>query len=155
MGDRGVGRARMSEPRELSLEEANALVPALHRLVSRQMIVQDDIEAKLGELHRRTGKLPREIVPSAGDPDDLRRLKEDVAALFHELEAGWAAVSALGCVIKDPRIGLVDFYGRVDGELVFLCWRFGEEAIAHYHGLEEGFSGRKALSAPTRHRLFN
>ena len=145
----------MSDPRELALDAANALVPTLHRLVSRQMIVQSDIETKLGELHRRIGTLPRDVVPRPGDPADLRALKEEVASLFQQLEDGWAEVSGLGCVIKDPRIGLVDFYGRVDGELVFLCWRFGEEAIAHYHGLEEGFSGRKPLPRPVRHRLFN
>lgn len=145
----------MSDPRELTIVEANALVPTLHRLVSRQMIVQADIETKLGELHRRIGKLPRDVAPRPSDPPDLRALKEEVAALFQALEDGWAEVSALGCVIKDPRVGLVDFYGRVDGELVFLCWRFGEEAIAHYHGLEEGFSGRKPLASPVRHRLFN
>jgi hypothetical protein len=145
----------MSEPRELTLDEANALVPTLHRLVSRQMLVQADIETKLHDLHLRTGKLPREIVPSGDDDDELRALKEEIVSLLQSFEDGWAEVTALGCLVKDPRIGLVDFYGRVNGERVCLCWRFGEESIAHYHGLDEGFAGRKPLPAATRHRLFN
>ena len=32
-----------------------------------------------------------------------------------------------------------------DGEEVLLCWQVGEEEIAYWHGLEEGFAGRKPL----------
>jgi hypothetical protein len=33
----------------------------------------------------------------------------------------------------------------VEGEIVLLCWKYGEEAITHWHGLEEGFAGRKPI----------
>jgi len=26
-----------------------------------------------------------------------------------------------------------------------LCWKLGEDDIGHWHGLEEGFAGRKPL----------
>jgi hypothetical protein len=145
----------MNAPREFTVEEANALVPTLHRLVSRQMLLQSEIGDKLRILHESTGSLPREMVSRPEDPDDIRALKEEIAGLLRRFEEGWEEVQHLGCVVKDPRTGLVDFYGRVDGELVFLCWRFGEEAITHYHGLEEGFPGRKPLSYASRHRLLS
>jgi hypothetical protein len=39
----------------------------------------------------------------------------------------------------------VDFPARRKGEQVFLCWRLGEEEIRYWHGLQEGFAGRKPL----------
>ena len=61
----------------------------------------------------------------------------------------------MGAVLKDPRTGLVDFYGQVDGKRVWLCWKYGEDAVTHYHGLDEGFSGRKAIEPAMRSRHLN
>ena len=61
----------------------------------------------------------------------------------------------LGGVVKDPLRGLVDFYGHVEGQLVWLCWKYGETEVSHYHGLEEGFPGRKAILQAVRERLLN
>jgi hypothetical protein len=61
----------------------------------------------------------------------------------------------MGAVIKDPQIGLIDFYGRVDGNVVWLCWKYGEEEVTYYHALDEGFAGRKEIGASVRLRLLN
>ncbi len=55
------------------------------------------------------------------------------------------AVNELGAYVKDPEIGLVDFYAWRGDEMVFLCWRHGEHDIVAWHGLDEGFAGRKRL----------
>ena len=47
--------------------------------------------------------------------------------------------------MKDVGEGLVDFPTRREGEEVLLCWKLGEGEITHWHGLEEGFPGRKPL----------
>ena len=47
--------------------------------------------------------------------------------------------------MKDLDDGLVDFPARRGGEDVLLCWRLGEDAIEFWHGLDEGFSGRRPL----------
>jgi hypothetical protein len=52
----------------------------------------------------------------------------------------------LGVIVKDADRGLVDFPAlRESGEEVLLCWQVGEDEIAYWHGLEEGFAGRKPL----------
>ena len=68
---------------------------------------------------------------------------------------GWQRVQKWGGVVKDPQTGLVDFYGRVDGKLVWLCWRYGEDSLSHYHDLEAGFSARRPLTADVRRDLLN
>jgi hypothetical protein len=58
-------------------------------------------------------------------------------------------------VVKDPQTGLVDFYGRIDGRTVWLCWRYGEDCVGYYHDLDAGFSGRRPLTADVRRVLLN
>ena len=50
-----------------------------------------------------------------------------------------------GAIVKDADEGLVDFPAVRQGEEILLCWRLGEDEVAHWHGLEEGFAGRKQL----------
>jgi hypothetical protein len=54
-------------------------------------------------------------------------------------------IEALGAEVKDLELGLVDFPAEREGETVLLCWRVGEEEIGYWHGLEEGFAGRRPL----------
>ncbi|HEU4533747.1 MAG TPA: DUF2203 domain-containing protein, partial [Polyangiaceae bacterium] len=125
--------------------------------VSRQMLVLERLERALERLHKATGALPRDFETLPGDAPEVAEMKAEVRELLGRFEEGWAEVQRTGAVVKDPRAGLVDFYGRVGGKPVWLCWRFGEEAIAYYHGLDEGVAGRKPLGAdgPARHRLLS
>jgi hypothetical protein len=141
--------------RLFSIAEVNALIPSLSGLVAEQLHEQSEIEQKLAELTQLTGRAPRTLVKSSDDSPDVDRLKRDLRERVRRYEAGWERVQALGGVVKDPRIGLVDFYGRIDGKTVWLCWRYGEESIGFYHDLDSGFSGRRALTAAVRRALLN
>jgi hypothetical protein len=65
--------------------------------------------------------------------------------LTGEIAAGIRRIETWGCVIKDLDQGLVDFPSIRAEETVFLCWRLGEASIRYWHGLGEGFAGRKPL----------
>ncbi|HEY6290706.1 MAG TPA: DUF2203 domain-containing protein [Terriglobia bacterium] len=56
-------------------------------------------------------------------------------------------IHEIGCVVKDLDEGLVDFPTLREGREVYLCWKLGEERIGYWHGLDEGFAGRKPLNA--------
>jgi len=57
-----------------------------------------------------------------------------------------AEINAIGVQVKDLEMGLLDFPCKVEsGEIVLLCWKLGETAITHWHGLEEGYAGRKPI----------
>lgn len=66
-------------------------------------------------------------------------------ALASRLQESLDAIQDRGCVVKDLDTGLVDFPTLFRGEEVFLCWQLGEERIEFWHGVEEGFGGRKAI----------
>jgi len=52
----------------------------------------------------------------------------------------------LGVFVKDPRIGLVDFYSKHKGREIFFCYRYPEKTIEYWHSAEEGYQGRKHVS---------
>jgi hypothetical protein len=141
--------------REFTLDEANQLIPTLHKLVGNQLRMQAELEIQVAELHALCGELPRELITRDGDSQQVRDHKESLSSLLSRIDEGWNEVQELGCVVKDQRTGLVDFAGRVNGELVWLCWRFGEESIQFFHAMDEGFSGRRPIVGATRHRLLN
>lgn len=51
-----------------------------------------------------------------------------------------------GCLVKDLDMGLVDFPALLNNEEVYLCWKLGEPRIDFWHGVTEGFAGRKRIS---------
>jgi hypothetical protein len=133
-----------------TLGEANAILPRLSIAIGAQLV-------RAGEIERRFRRLQAESA-SAGGPVAFAELIATCPELVREVaayEEGWEAVQNMGVVVKDARIGLCDFYGRVDGQLVWLCWRYGEPSIEFYHDLNAGFAGRKPLTGATRHRLMN
>lgn len=64
-----------------------------------------------------------------------------------------AEIHSIGVQVKDLDIGLLDFPCQLEDEIVLLCWKYGEKGITHYHGLEDGFAGRKPIDDRiTKHR---
>lgn len=143
-----------STPRFFTIEEATALLPRVKSLVAEQLQRRSALEERLARLALRTGSSPETVVENPDDPDDVKALKRDILQRIEEYQRGWNVLEDLGAVLKDPRTGLIDFYSKIDGKTVLLCWRHGEDAIGHYHDLESGFAGRKPL-APLRARLLN
>jgi hypothetical protein len=65
--------------------------------------------------------------------------------LARELSDCVAELGDEGIEVKDLDLGLIDFPGVREGEEVWLCWRVGEDAVEWWHGLEEGYAGRKPI----------
>ncbi|MGQ9917211.1 MAG: DUF2203 domain-containing protein [Bryobacteraceae bacterium] len=63
------------------------------------------------------------------------------------LRTAMAELEAVGVEVKDLDLGLVDFPALYRGREVLLCWRLGEDDIGWWHGMEEGFRGRKPVDA--------
>jgi hypothetical protein len=68
---------------------------------------------------------------------------------FHEarsaLEKAVLGLHQLGVEVKDLDQGLVDFRGKVGAVPAYLCWKDGEDELAWWHPLDEGFAGRRRL----------
>jgi hypothetical protein len=148
-------RRMPAPPPVLTLEAVNALLPRLNAVMAAQMDRRAEIERRLEELSKLLGAVPDSIEPEDRDPPPIRALKVDLVDRVEKYQSAWNEVEEMGAVLKDPRTGLVDFYGLIDGHRVWLCWKYGEAGVAHYHGLDEGFSGRKPILASARQRHLN
>lgn len=129
--------------RLFSLEEANRLIPVLEPLLATLADKKAEILAKQAEL---AGLL--KASDGRYDERQLGRLvrgKEELKFIAEEFNVSLHEVWRLGCLVKDVDLGLVDFPTLRHGREAFLCWRRGEPAITHWHGLDEGFAGRKPL----------
>lgn len=142
-------------PAVLTLEAANALVPELNDLVGGQLERREAIEVALTELARLTGQTRGDLTPRAQDDEEAREKKRDILARIDAYQRAWRRLDEMGGVLKDPARGLVDFYGRIEAKLVWLCWCYGEREITHYHQLDEGFSARKPIDAKARKNALN
>ncbi|MDG6907248.1 MAG: DUF2203 domain-containing protein, partial [Nitrososphaerota archaeon] len=60
-------------------------------------------------------------------------------------------LSEMDIELKDPDMGLLDFPAMRFSEPVYLCWKIGEDEIIYWHGLSEGFRGRKLLQPEPAH----
>ncbi len=52
-----------------------------------------------------------------------------------------------GAILRDLNTGLVDFLAKAGRAEIYLCWRLGETSIGFWHGLGEGFAGRKPIAS--------
>ena len=68
-----------------------------------------------------------------------------IASAMERLEKEIQKLEDLGCVLKDMNTGLIDFPAVRLGTRVWLCWKLGEESVIFWHGLHEGFAGRKSV----------
>jgi hypothetical protein len=142
-------------PPVFTLEAVNALLPRLREVMQVQMDRRGEIEERLEQLAKLLGDVPDTIQIEERDAPSVRDLKRDLIDRVSRYQSGWHEVEEMGAVLKDARTGLVDFYGQVDGKLVWLCWKYGEDSVTHYHGLQEGFAGRKPIESTMRHRHLN
>jgi hypothetical protein len=138
-----VGDDRGLDARLFTLEEANAVLTEL-RPFAEEMVV------RRRALAEALAVLERVAATAAGNGGGLSAAETSAAAerARVELEAIARCVQTItdaGVQVKDLDTGLLDFPSRREGEEVLLCWRVGEDEIQFWHGLEEGFAGRKPL----------
>ena len=127
-------------PRLFTIAEANALLPDLRPVVERIFQRLDSLREK-SETIIRAGRL------SPSTPALMKRLQDDeaIACVIQEVKGLVEEINSYGCVSKGIEQGLVDFPCLLGGEIVFLCWRYGEESVGHWHRIEDGFAGRRPL----------
>jgi hypothetical protein len=134
----------MAKQKTFTLDEAHALLPVLKSLLKRAM----DAKERAQEIEKAFRDLKHRILLSGGllvDVAAAARKKAELVKSYQEVKDAASEIHAIGVQVKDLDIGLLDFPCRVEGEIVLLCWKYGEEAITHWHGLEEGFAGRKPI----------
>jgi hypothetical protein len=131
---------RVKTEKTFRLEEANAIVPRLHALMERLQRGALRLHDEMSDLARTTG-----VEIASLTPEELLRQRPAARVLIEELDGVVQEIEACGAHLKDVQLGLVDFPAEIDGEIVYLCWQFGEPEIAFWHRIDDGFAGRRPL----------
>jgi hypothetical protein len=126
----------LTEAERTRVEVEPILIEAMER--RRQLAEVDD---KLGDVAQQIGLLGGVLVAHAR----VSEMRDQHNALGAKLQTALERIEATGCVVKDLQAGLLDFPALLNNQEVYLCWRLGEDRIRFYHGIHEGFSGRKPL----------
>jgi hypothetical protein len=140
----GLESSGIDMPRTFTVAEAETLLPVLESLLRSAIAAKaliEEVDAEQQELANRiflNGGMMVDVVKVA------RRKAEREKALQRAKDAV-AEIDATGVQVKDLDIGLLDFPCLVGEEVILLCWKLGEKGITHWHGVEEGFRGRKPI----------
>ncbi len=130
--------------RYFSVADVEALIPALTRLMKRVMAAN----AEATEARERLQAEQQRIAMAGGGVLDRKAWRADrdrIERLTAEMQHALGEIVEMGGAPKDLGLGLVDFLHLRDGREVNLCWKYGEREIRHWHGLDEGYAGRKPL----------
>lgn len=121
-----------------TIEEANALVPAVRAVLLQLAVEQRRLERAHEEMHRR--------LEGNGDPASLEqagRHEAEMASIADGIRTLQAHLESLGIQLRDPEMGLVDFPAEREGRRVWLCWRLADPRVAYWHGTDEGYANRR------------
>ena len=126
-------------------EEANEALELVRPLVERLV----EARREFVRLQAQLEQVRMKIAGNGGDldPRALGETQVAVASALTEVDALIEEIQEHGAHAKDLDVGLVDFPALhpTSGAPVLLCWRLGEDEIGWWHGLEDGFAGRKPL----------
>ena len=130
--------------KRFTLSEAQRLIPEVDRMLREAL----DAKGEYQDAERVIQEFSEHVMMMGGvmvDRDralEARSVRDEAASRLRErIEA----VLETGCLVKDLDIGLVDFPTLFRGVEVYLCWKLGESGISFWHGVDEGFRGRKAI----------
>ncbi|MCR4339688.1 MAG: DUF2203 domain-containing protein [Gemmatimonadaceae bacterium] len=129
------------EPARLfTLEQANRMLPLIRRIV-------EDIVQDYARWREQVGVLEVVAAGRRGDslPNEAEKVEEDAQRLAADIERYVTELRELGVDFKGFDQGLVDFPAELDGRLVYLCWKLGEDSVEYWHDVDAGYAGRQKL----------
>ncbi len=138
--------------RYFSVKEANSILPQIKVLV-------EEIVEKREEIYKNLA-----IYEELKEVENLNKIeqlellyaKSMVKLLDDEIKELVETIQNFGVLVKSIDPVVLDFPAKNEDEDIFLCWKEDEEQILFWHGIYEGFNGRKPISllAKNQKRFF-
>jgi hypothetical protein len=132
--------------RHFTVNQATALLPQVERHLRDALFARNEYR----QAEEAFGEVRKQILMAGGsvvDREKVIKIAAKKGASSVILQQEMDNLEALGVQVKDLDIGLIDFLTWYRGQEVLLCWQFGEDRITHWHGLTEGYQGRKEIGA--------
>ena len=131
--------------KHFTLDEAQNLLSVMESLLRTSMEAKREIE----EIEEEFKNIKHSVFLRGGahlDVVSLSRRRAESDKAIQRAKDALSEIEAIGALVKDLDMGLIDFPCSVDGNTVLLCWKFGEPRITHWHATNEGFAARKPIN---------
>ncbi|MDP6553301.1 MAG: DUF2203 domain-containing protein [Pirellulaceae bacterium] len=127
-----------------TVEEANAMLPLIRAIAGDMVALSRDVD----ERRERLNRINDHHESGSSDPyaDEVAQIEQELEKDIERLNEFARELSQLGVEPKGATEGLVDFPSRIDGRMVYLCWRYDEPEVLYWHELDGGFAGRQPLT---------
>ena len=115
--------------------EANQLLPEIRGHMTTLYVVSRNIE-----------NYEKQIM-KAGSIKEIIKTKN---TLNDSMVAYWQTIQnleILGCHLKSLETGLIDFPAVINKKEVWLCWKWNESEVSHWHHIHDGFNGRQSINS--------
>ncbi|MDQ3864338.1 MAG: DUF2203 domain-containing protein [Actinomycetota bacterium] len=122
--------------RLFTVEEANALLPRLRKMLDEMALHRDALREKAPQM---------EPILRAAAENGGGKAGSEYGVEAYNLYLAIERIRELGVILKDLDMGLLDFPHERGGRVVFLCWHPPEESVGYWHDLDAGFAGRRPL----------
>ncbi len=120
--------------RYFSLEEANKVLESLKPTIYDYIEKREEMISLIEDTSSTEDQLEKMYIDSV-----LDQMKNELNKLLYE-------ISSKGATIKGLNPLLLDFLAKKDDQNIWLCWLEGEDEISFWHGIDEGFMGRKSVN---------
>ncbi len=127
-----------------SRHEAEQLLPLIEEFLRMAQEQKQTVDAAQVELTKSAARIMA-LGGSYPPYSELVKKKTERDQASAKIVEAITKIQETGCLVKDIEEGLVDFPSLIEGEEAFLCWKLGEKRIEYWHGLNDGFAGRKRL----------
>jgi hypothetical protein len=128
-----------------TLSEANEMLPQLLEELQELQALTNKLEEQYLKLEKQKAIQRRSGGLSSVENDPYFEIESRIDFMRMEAELLIENFARKGVQLKMIHPGLIDFPAVLNGEDILICWKQGEERITHYHGLHDGFIGRKLL----------
>ena len=127
-----------------AIDEAKAALPEVERILAALRDQREELNALRDRVVAASP--PDGETPTDDTAEKIRLLRLGMQGLIDQMQAGVARLVELDITLRDISTGLIDFPALVSGRPIWLCWRLGEDDVAHWHSHDEGFDTRRPLS---------
>ncbi len=119
----------------LSVEEAEELLPIVEKKLRALIALEEEIKL-LSEVKVKNPEQELE------DYLLVLSMKQEYHEKLFNFYRELSELTKMGCMVKDLKKGLVDFYSKKGNSDIFLCWKIGEKGIKYWHDPRTGFTNR-------------
>lgn len=131
-------------PRYFTLQQAEETLPDVEADIRKAIALKSSYQ----QAEQEWVKFSRHVTAMGGVRVDHSKVNTDMGrreSMAEQLKDAIERIQDFGVLIKDLDTGLLDFPTLFHGEEVYLCWKLGERGIRFWHGISEGFRGRKPI----------